>query len=304
MNIRLNLLLSTVLMVSLFNPFDTHACNEIQLLRKDGSSIKGYFSHPENISHFPIMIVCQGSYVHGEKLQTSKPLFNKMIASFGSLPIGILALEKRGSLADSLDLKEFNQYNTITNRIDDHNLLIKSLQKLIPEWNGKLILAGGSEGSLVAGYLADQWQTNVTTLLLFVAGGSQPFQEEIIQSFLLQPWYIRWLFGSETYMRNQFDHMKKDPTHLKIWRGQTYQYWRDAADKSLTHILKLKMPVYYMMGTHDDLFESGKKLNEMAIESGNDSITFIWYEELGHDLGDSFKEVMSHTKKWLQSLIL
>ena len=268
--------------------------------RPDGSEIIGYFHEPKDCVQFPVMIVCQGSYVSSKTVQSCRPLFDKIVKNFGMLPIGILAIEKRGSYQDRCDLVEFNEYNTVTNRINDNITVIQALQDIIDGWNGNLIMMGGSEGTFVASEVAEHLQHQVVALVLFAGGGYQPFKEEIIEGLLRQPWYIRWYIrwclGSEQDIRNQFVVMTEDPSATKMWAGQTYRYWADAQARSLIGILDFEVPVYYMMGCNDECFESGKKLQKRACQENKSNITFAWYDGLGHDMGDSFDRVMQDAK--------
>lgn len=298
----------------------SHQIESLVILRADGSEIQGYFYKPANCTQFPIMVVCQGSYVCQNELQSCKPLFDKIVRNFETEPIGILAIEKRGSYPDVCDLVEFNAYNTVSNRIADNIATIQALPDIIDGWNGKLILIGGSEGTYVATALAEQLQDQVTALMLIAGAGYQPFKKELISDFKLQPWYARcyirlfielphqpwykrWfirMFGApERQMQHQFNCMQKNPTPELMWAGQTYQYWADAQERNLLTILELNIPIYYMMGCKDTGFAAGKKLQESACRANRDNITFVWYKHLGHDLGDSFDTVMQDAKEWL-----
>jgi pimeloyl-ACP methyl ester carboxylesterase len=295
----------------------------IVISQPDGSEIRGYFHKPQQCAQFPIMIVCQGSYVSQNELQSCKPLFDKIVRNFATEPIGILAIEKRGSYPDVCDLIEFNAYNTVSNRITDNLTTIHALPDIIDGWNGKLILIGGSEGTYVATALAEQLQDQVTALLLIAGAGYQSFKQELITDFKLQPWYARcyirlfielphqpwykkWfirMFGNtERQVQRQFHVMQENPTPKLMWAGQTYQYWADAQNRNLLTILELNIPIYYMMGCKDTGFIAGKKLQESACKANRNNITFVWYDHLGHDLGDLFDTVIQDAQEWLSKL--
>lgn len=165
-------------------------------------------------------------------------------------------------------------------------------------------MVGGSEGTLVASALAEQLQDQVIALLLFAGVGFEPFQEAVINAIQNMPWHKRWYVrlcaGSDQDIRNQFHIMQENSTSTKMCAGQTYQYWADMQERSLKGILDLKMPIYYMMGSKDELFQSSKKLQETALQNGNRHITFVWYDALGHEMGDSFDKVMSDAREWLK----
>lgn len=278
----------------------------IRIPRPDESEILGYFHKPSHCEQFPIMIVCQGSYVSKQTLQSCKPLFDKIVKNFGDISLGILAIEKRGSYQDRCDLIEFNAYNTVSNRISDNLIAIQGLPKIIDGWNGRLILTGGSEGTYVASELAKELQESVKALILFAGGGYHSYKEELITTFLCQPWYVRWYIrwctGTEQEIRKQFQIMHSEPTPTNMWAGQTYRYWADIQERSLAGILELKMPIYYMKGCKDDNFSSSKALQSAYQQ--NNHITFVWYTGMGHDMGNSFDTVMQNAKTWLKLQIL
>lgn len=300
-----DILLQFILLLCIFtHSLLSYDIESIVVSRSDGAEIIGYFHKPKDCHQFPVMIVCQGSYVIKKSLQSCRPLFDKIVRNFEMLPIGILAIEKRGSFQDSFDLIEFNAHNTVTNRVNDNLTVIQTLPNLIDGWNGNLILVGGSEGTLVASALAMHLQNQAIALLLFAGVGFEPFQEAVINAIQNMPWYkrwyVRWCAGSDQDIRDQFRIMKENPTSIKMCAGQTYRYWSDMQERSLAGILDLKMPIYYMMGCKDELIESSKKLQESAQQKGNTHITFAWYDALGHEMGDLFDAVMSDAKEWLK----
>lgn len=262
---------------------------KIQTTRPDGSPLNAYYTPPlEKDQKFPLCIIIHGSQC--ESILNWHHDFVDLTIGYGA---GLITLEKQGIFGpDLIDYFEFNQTNCLDHRLDDHLFVVDLLRNgLIPNWNGKFIIIGGSEGARIAAALASQ-TPEVAATCLYTAGGGMTTPEEIK---LVVSRYLRDReFVSEQeiveYIQSldeQFLVMYADPDPEKIFLTYTHKWWVSHLRRhSVLDMLRIKSPIFYAHGTDDEVIpiESADRVAEIFKEEGRTNFTFHRVDGCGHDM--------------------
>ncbi len=292
----------SVVLLSFFG-FEKLCAAEIEpffLQRQDGSVLEGYFSPPETESS-PIIFAIQGS-----SCESSLKLHVGLSNLVNSLGLGVIVLEKQGISKDSLNEFEYNQTNCLKNRLEDYVLCLDNILVINPDWKGKIIFWGESEGGTLAATLAAQIPETAAVLLFATGGGMKP-REEV-------EWIIRHRLqehGAQqdeidqyiSFLNEQMEAIKIDPTPHKQFLGNTYKWWASLldADEALTSLKQLSLPIFLVHGVEDDKIPVLSA--DLAAEDLRDgsAITYLRLEGYGHDLDNA--DVQAATCQWLQSIL-
>lgn len=271
------------------------------LERLDGTALEGYFSPPSTPSS-PIIFAIQGSCCESA-LNWHVDLCNRM----SSLGVGLVVLEKQGISKNGIDLLEYNKTNSLQNRLNDYLLSIRSMDLICPEWEGKLVFWGESEGGILAANLANQ-TPETAAVLLFASGGGMRTREEI-------KWALRHRLEEHEapadeidqymcFLDEQMDSMILDPTPSKQFLGNTYKWWHSLieADKIALSLNQNSFPIYFAHGVQDNKVPVLSADLAVAVLKETNDVTYLRLEGYGHDLDRA--EVHAAACKWLSSVLL
>lgn len=146
--------------------------------REDDSYLEGYFVPPTS-SDKPIVFGIQGSSPQsGEQWHAGlAEITNKM-------GLGLIVLEQRGVSEDEIDAFQYEQHNTLVNRMQDYVLCMSRMNTLAAGWDGKVIFWAELDGAVVAAELASMFKQYTAAVLLFTPkGGTHPKDtEEALES--------------------------------------------------------------------------------------------------------------------------
>jgi pimeloyl-ACP methyl ester carboxylesterase len=280
----------TLFILFLFFPFLSYAetIEKFQLSRPDGSILTGYVTCPENRDSFPIAMIAHGSPC--ESIWSWHEDFNAIAMHLGA---ALVTLEKQGIYSPyEIDVIEYDQTNTIHHRLADHLYFIEKLRegKVIPQWNGRLIMIGGSEGGRVAAAVSAQ-TPEVKATALFTCGGGLTTLDELTIAFTK---YMQSHGESEQeiaetlgFLDLQVHAMLINPTPEKKFMEYTYKWWVSHLNRHpITDILQINHPLYYAHGTEDAVvpIESADNVAEQLRGLGKSDFYYHRIEGCGHDM--------------------
>ena len=288
MKIRQWNILSFILLVFLPVLSFADTIEKFELNRPDGSVLTGYYSPPYNKTKpFPIAIIIHGSQC--ESISVWHEDFKSLVVDFGA---ALITIEKQGIYSPTnVDLYEYDLTNDFEHRLVDHLFLIDKLREgLIPGWNGRMIMIGGSEGGRIAAALSAQ-TPEVKGTILFTSGGGYNSIEELRIAF------IKYLKShgelddeiEETllFLDNQICDMISDPTPGKHFMSYTYKWWAAHLTRDVIgDLIKIDHPIYYAHGTADTVvpIESADKVIEIFEELGKTNMTYRRVDGYDHDM--------------------
>jgi esterase/lipase len=270
------------------------------LLRQNGTILEGYFSPPDNPSS-PIVFAMQGTSV-----KSAFQWHADLSTPINSLGLGLIVLEKQGVSKDSVNLLEYSQTNCLENRLEDYVFCLKNMDIINPNWKGKIIFWGDSEGGMLAGNLAAQIPETAAVLLFATGGGMKP-REEV-------KWTIRHRLEEHgrlqdeiseymAFLDEQMDAMMLDPTPNKEFLGNTYKWWASllAADEASMSLKQLSIPIYLAHGVEDNTIPVlSADCAAEALREAN-ALTYLRLEGYGQDLDTA--DVQDAACRWLFSVL-
>ncbi len=264
------------------------------------SSLTYYIESPNTIRSYSLMVVLEGSFVEELGPQSIVRLHDKLAQSLLDSSIGMVTMERRGVDGELVDADLFHRYNTPSQRLSDHIQLIQHLKARPPQnWNGELIILGGSEGGPIAIKLAST--TDPEACIVLVGCGDQTFAEYIWQVIQSIPSEYKPVENRAAF-EAQIEMMKTNPDPTRFWFGQSFLYWADALDQTeYKEFLSLNCPVCVIAGSEDIECASTDRLIAMARQREQD-VTYLRIEGMGHMALDPQWDVMRQVLKWLDAI--
>jgi poly(3-hydroxybutyrate) depolymerase len=134
-----------------------------RLSRADGSDLLLLSDGPPGTGRYPLLVYFHGS---GCSSATNAATF---LAALKDMGYGFAAPEKRGARPGDDGGRctaEYLATNDRTLRVADGRAVIASARRLFPRWDGRLVLAGGSEGACIAATLAAESRETVALVYL------------------------------------------------------------------------------------------------------------------------------------------
>ncbi len=259
-----------------------------------------YYLEVPSEGTYPLIIAVEGSYVDEVGPQSVLRLQNKLSDVFVNAGFALLTMERRGIDGTKVDPASFHLFNTPSQRLKDHLQLVNHLRENPPpNWNGKLVILGGSEGGPITIKLSHQ--VNPSACVVLVGCDDLTFKEYIwttIQTLNTDP--DAELPSDRAAYEAQVEIMKNDPDPQKIWFGQTYLYWSDALDQSSYHeFLDLKCPAFVVTGSKDIECAATDRLIEKARQK-NQNVTYLRVEGMEHNALDPKWNVLEHIQNFLR----
>lgn len=284
------------------------AAEKFKFSRLDGSKIHGYLSYPDNQKSYPIILLIDGS---GKMSVTTS--HNSLASRLNSHGLAVVSIEKRGICDKIIDNKEFWKHYCFSKRVDDHLLLLEKIENnFFPNFNGKLIVLGGSEGGKIAPKISISVPDMIEGVVLIGSGGGLGFEAEMknqvknLSSELnfLTRWgiSIRKIFYPNE-IEDVFAKMKKNPESLEMAFNLSYKWFASYLDYDLlSDILKVDMPIYMIHGEKDIMvpIKSADIIHDAFEKTGKKNLTYARYKHIGHSMRGEDK-VYSELISWLQT---
>lgn len=273
------------------------ATERFDVQRPDGSRLVAYIDMPDQES-FPIAIVLQGSQatsVLPQHEELREPLLSRGFA--------IATLEKKGIAGPGeIHQKEYDESNSLDQRIDDHLLLISKLRKRAG-WNHKLAIIGLSEGGEVGGAVAARTPETMA-VLLFCSGGGWPRMEELLWSFRKQlvgeKCSAHSIQAALVQSKDEFYKALENPSPTLRALGFSYKYWSATLRHHLMDDLsKLHCPIYYVQGVQDNRIPVASADYLVKALKDKPDLVYRRIEHLGHDPRQD-PQVFDDALSWLE----
>lgn len=272
------------------------------LERQDGSVLEGYFS-PPSTNGAPIIFAIQGS-----SCESVSEWHKSLSDSANVLGLGVIALEKQGIS------------NGVEQCQEDYEFCLRSMDSIYPEWEGKPIFWGESEGGAFAANLAVQ-EPKTAALLLFATDAGMKFQEEVKSELCCDCERQKWTRDDEEVVRWEWPRYLEEERDLRrkneAWEGEKelYRDFRDHPEDSMPSYLERKrdfsvaiplsrqsLPICLVHGVEDCQIpvESVDLMAEMLAKTN--TLAYLRLEGFGHDLATA--DVRNVAYKWLGSIFL
>ena len=299
-------LMNTFLAFFLCATLACQGAERFHLLRPDDSILTGYFDPPKKEGPYALALAIQGS-----PCESVWGLHQQFVERINGLGVGLITLEKQGVYGyDCIDETEYNKTNCRPHRINDYLWFIQKLtQGFIPDWNGELILLGGSEGGAIAATLAHQIP-QVIAAVIFSSGGGIPCIEEIkiaAHRFTEREGYSKKNASAFLdFLDKKFSEIRRDPAHDKKFLVYTYKWWASHLDMhNLDDFLRIECPIYYFHDEEDELvpIESADATSEMFEINGKQNLTYRRLCGYGHDVRETREDLIDDAVSWLAKIL-
>lgn len=218
----------------------------------------------------------------------------------------MVTLEKQGISKDAINLLEYNQTNCLQKRLADYVFCLENMHLICPEWEGKPIFWGESEGGILAANLASQIPQTAAVLLFAAGGGMKPSEEvkwalrhRLEKHGALQDEVDQYM----SFLDDQMDGMWLEPTPAKQFLGNTYKWWASllAADEALMTLTPHTLPIYLVHGVEDS--QIPVQSADIAAEAlgGSNALTYLRLEGYDHHLDTT--NIRAAACQWLSALL-
>ena len=222
------------------------------------------------------------------------------------LGLGLLLSKKQGVSNEKIDFLTYRQTNSLQQRQEDYELCLENMHRICPDWTGKFMFWGTSEGGMLAARLASQTRQTAAVLLFGTGGGMKP-REEV-------KWVIRHRLEEQkalqseidaymSFLDEQMDAMMLDPTPNKEFLGNTYKWWDSFlnAEEIVNSLNQKSLPIFLIHGVEDNKIpiSSADLVAEALKES--DALTYLRLQGYGHDLDTA--EIHEAAYHWLASVL-
>lgn len=261
------LLLTAALLLSLAG---ASAADTVE--RPDGTLIHYYLDRPA-ADRYPIVVILQGS----ECLRVADK-YGPFVQRLNAEGVAVLRVEKPGLTARTAPGEcptEYLELNTLDRRVLDL-LEVASELRRDPHWDGRLGLAGGSEGGVVAAMAAPLIPETRAVVLLASAGGLT-FGEELLH---LVP------ASQHAEMRTMYERVRQEPLPSREWLSDgklarnTWLWWSKALPvAAVRSLLRTGAPILMVHGTADGAtpLESAERLEAEFARAGKTNLEFRRY---------------------------
>lgn len=299
-----------VLMMSLAN--GAIAVSDGPVLRSDGSEVVYYLRDVERLSpdkSVPLLLLVQGSDCSALGDPDAKSVYDGIAPELPMLLVEKYGLspDVPGETEDTSCPSEYMINNSMSQRVLDLLLVLESLRKNLPLWDGSLVIVGGSLGATVAGQLATAYP-GVRAMIIF-SFGSRFFEDDLMPSIESE------FAGLDADEREQqignvkrlFDEIRNEPTRAKFAGGHSYASWNEMLRTDQLAVLRqVDVPVLAIQGDADtNASPSGaRQLIADLVAAGKNNFTYQEVADVDHGFVDSqgrsqFKSVIDDMRVWL-----
>ena len=292
--------------------------------QNDAPNITYYFSKPKQSKEYPIAIFCSGSESR-ESVSSIIHVHRYFLKEFLDLGAALITLEQWGVNGNQVNVDEFMQHYTRTQRLIDHRTVINHLLKNPPKgWNGKLLFVGVSEGGPLVTALTAEYPDITLATVNWSGAGDLSWREEL-WAFLVGmrdemlnsiPWHIKirsylpsWMpYSVNLHLpktRIEYDEVMDktltNPTPEKELMGMTYMYHADALNWPEIDYKELKSPYLVVAGDKDTLIESSDEFVRKAKQAGA-NITYLRVDGMDHYVRKR-QDILDQSFEWLKKLV-
>lgn len=306
---RLHKLALLHLIILLLFPLLSYAepIEKIELLRSDGSVLKGYMTCPVNLDSYPIAMI-----IHGSQCESISAWHEDFTALATQLGVALVTLEKQGIYSQNeINVREYDLTNCIEHRLEDALWFIEKVREgaVIPKWNRQMIMFGGSEGGRVAAAVSAQ-TPEVMATALYTCGGGLSSIEELTIAFAK---YMKSHGESDEEIEETLQvldgliqEMLTNPTHEKKFMEYTYKWWASHLSRhTINDLVQIDHPIYYVHGSADAVvpIESADFVAERFKEQGKLDFYYRRLEGYDHDLRTFPPQIMEEMIKMLEDIL-
>ncbi len=283
------------------------------LTRADGSTLSYAIDRRDRARPAGLLVLMQGS---GCELGTANSLFLQFAAI--APDHAVLVVEKYGVTQETTRQggtttkcgATFQANNSVDQRLEDYSQVISHLLDQTAWASADLILAGVSEGGLIAAEAAARLPQVGAVIMI----SSSPmtfgdvYKHNIRSSAKNEtmPANVarQLLFGAD----DLFNAMIADPDPDKSWGGQSYQWWASILSKDpLDALIQVNAPILVIHGDRDiyaDTYESRASVRAVR-EAGKCNLKYVEFEGLDHRLSNSMgqsqiRRVVTKIREWLE----
>jgi pimeloyl-ACP methyl ester carboxylesterase len=275
-------------------------------------NIISYFSAPKADS-YPIAILCGGSSSAAD-IQSIIHFHRYFLQEFLDLNVGVITLEQRGVNGNEVNIKEFIEHYTRSNRLKDHQLVIDHLMLNPPKgWNGNFIFLGVSEGGPIVTSLTGLYSGNTLATVNWSGAGEWSWREELwvfIQKLLIDnsdcPHQVKLqdckICSEKITSRHHYDALMDtiilNPTSDECFLGMTYKYHADAMLYPRVDYKKIRTPFLVVAGAKDTIIHSSDAFVEKA-KNSDVNVTYLRVEDMDHYVRKR-PDIINRSFEWLK----
>jgi len=261
----------------------------LALDQADGTRLFYYYDAPAQRG--PLLVILQGS-----ECRRVNDKFGPLIEQLKSRNVGVLRVEKPGLTPDTPPgecPQAYLQRNTLERRIWDLLSVLGEMRKR-PEWDGRLVVLGGSEGAMLAA-LSAPLIPETRAVVLISGGGGDTFAEEIdqiVSGQMRQSGAPASKIEEQTKAFRQLcQQVHAEPTTLKEWGSDgklarnTHLWLSRAEDLAIYRpLLRVDVPILVVHGAQDAStpLHSAQKLEQIFREHGKSNLQLRIEEGDGH----------------------
>ncbi len=272
-----------------------------------------YFSSPKSNS-YPIAILCGGSSSEND-IQSIIHFHRYFLQEFLDVNAGVITLEQRGVYGSEVNINEFMEHYTRSNRLEDHQLVVEYLINNPPKgWDGKLIFLGVSEGGPLVTSLTMHYSLRTLATINWSGATNWSWKEEVWVFFkklmmdnLECPHQVKLQsckictehFGSRNDYDAMMDTILLNPAFDQYFLGMTFKYHADAMLYPTVDYKKIRTPFLVVTGAKDSIIDSSDDFVEKAINSGV-KLTYLRVDDMDHYVRKR-PDIIDQSFKWLEN---
>jgi esterase/lipase len=277
---------------------------KFELKRSDNSSLIGYITRPQTET-YPVAFIIHGSQC--ESVAVWHQDFSPIAMEIGA---ALVTLEKQGIYSENeFNEDEYDLTNTVEHRLEDHLFAIEKLREgsLLPHWNGRIIMIGGSEGGRVAAGLSAR-VPEIKVTALFTCGGGLTTIEELNIVFTK---YGKSFQESDEEIEETLEDLNlriheilANPSLEKKFMDYTYKWWASHLSRQVADdLIQIPHPIFYAHGTADAVvpIESADALAELFKKIDKRDFYYYRVEGYGHDMRTFPAKVVEEMIKFIEA---
>ncbi|MBA3815064.1 MAG: alpha/beta hydrolase [Parachlamydiaceae bacterium] len=275
-----------------------------------------YLSKPQ-ANNYPIVIMCGGSsdQDHIESIIHFHRYFLQELIDLGT---AVLTVEQWGIDGKNIQIQEFMEHYTRSQRLEDHQTVIEHLKLHPPDgWNGKLIFLGVSEGGPLVTALTEKYADITIATINWSGAGDWSWKEEVwvyLQRLVVDntecPHHIHICdcstcleaITTKKHYEMQMDATLQNPTPDQYFLNMTYKYHADAILYPKPNYPKIRTPFLVVAGAEDTIIESSDAFVKNAKAAGTD-ITYLRIANMDHYVRKR-PDIIQQSFDWLGEQII
>lgn len=294
----------TILFFSCFIPINIFCVPIKRQIDINDEIITYYISVPKKKSFSCIALLMVGSSC--KSCYGAHKWFEQLALEQG---FGLITVEKRGIDNQTINTKKYLEQNTIHQQVHDIKHILDSL--ILENWDGSIIIIGGSEGAMVGALLTEECAAITKASILIAGVGSYNFYKEA--DLLIDKNCEAIKFGKfisyaiKAYYRLAMLYAHQFPNSTMKLFGHTLKSWisfERATYMILSSLEKVSVPLYIIHGKNDlmALYESGEDLYKQLKSKGK-IVAFKTLDE-GHNLNEHLDQIIKDALCWLKNQFL